>query len=328
MKFLFILIFCITLSFANEVEKLVILGSGPAALTAAIFAGQAHLHPLVVEGKESERQLTSVYKMENYPGFPEGITGEELVARIRVQAEKFGTRFKTGAVVDVNLEHKPFRLIFDDGTVLYSHAIIVAVGTMKRWLGLNSEKALMDKGVSGSAICDTSFFHEKEVVVIGGGDAALEEALALAEVASKVTLIHRSSTLNAATYLKEKVFATNKIDVLLNAQVEDILDVSIGKVKGVELRDLITGVPFTLPCEGVVVSIGRKPNTAMFKNQLKLSHTGLIATESHGTQTSVTGVFAAGEVSDPTYRKAITSAASGCMAAMDAIKFLISIDQL
>jgi thioredoxin reductase (NADPH) len=224
--------------------------------------------------------------------------------------------------VDLDLTGYPFKLRFIDGRTVLAESIIVALGTSKRWLGLPSEEALKGKGVSGSASCDGPLFQGREVVVVGNGDAALEEALALTEFASKVTLINRAEKFRASAYLQERIFAHPKIHVIWSSEVEDILDVTQNRVTAIVLRHFKTQELTTYPCEGVFVAIGRRPNTDLFKGQLELSPSGLIVADSMGTQTSVLGVFAAGDVSDPTYRKAITAAATGCMAAMDANRFL------
>lgn len=305
-----------------SVENVVILGGGPAGLTAAIYAGQGGLAPLVIEGEKCEGQLAVVYHMENYPGFPEGISGDELLERIHIQAEQFGTRFKPGNVIDVDLLHRPFRLTFSDGQTIYSHAVIVALGSSKRWIGLASEKALKGKGVSGSAACEATLYQNEEVVVVGGGDAALEEALSLAEYASKVTLIHRNNHLNASNYLQEKLFSKSNIQLILNSAVDEILDVSQDRVTGIIVRNIQTQDRATLSCKGVFVSIGRQPNIELFKGQLEATASGHIVVHPNTTQTSIPGVFAAGDVCDPSYRKTITAAGFGCMAALDAIHFL------
>jgi len=323
MKFILILLVVSLPLFSEEsIEKLVILGGGSAGLTSAIYASQAGLQPLVLEGNECAGQLSAVYRMENFPGFPEGISGDELIEKMRVQANQFGARFQPGTVVDIDLKMRPFRLTLNNGQTFYSEALIIALGTAKRWIGLDSEEALKGKGVHSSAICEAPLFQGKEVVVVGGGDAALEEALSLTEYAIRVTLIHRSNRFNASAYLQEKIFAHEKIRVIWESAVEDIYDITQDRVTGILLRNVKTQEQSLLPCDGVFVSIGRQPNTDLFKGQLEIAPSGLIVVDGHSTETSVLGVFAAGDVSDPTYRKAITAAGTGCMAAMDAIRFL------
>lgn len=319
--FLFLLVYTSFFStcFAN-VEKLVILGAGPAGLTSAIYTGQADLSPLVIEGEECEGQLETVYHMENYPGFPQGINGDELVQLMKEQAKKFGARFQHGSVVEVDLSIRPFRLKLSSDKWIFAETLIIALGSSKRWLGLESEEILKGKGVCGSASCEAPNFKGKEVVVVGGGDAALEEALALTEYAEKVTIIHRNRKLNGAFYLVERIVHHPKIQVILNSGVDEILDISKGKVTGIVLRNLETQETLKIDCEGVFVSIGRNLNTALFKDQLKLTAQGLIAVKYPTTQTSVPGVYAAGDVCDTIYRKAITAAGSGCMAALDIIR--------
>lgn len=321
---LFLAIFLIsTPAFSGErVEKLVILGAGPAGLTSAIYAGQAHLAPIVIEGNKSDSQLANVYQMENFPGFPEGITGKELLGRMYRQAEKFGALFQPGILVDVDLLNKPFRLNLSDGQVIYSEALIIALGSTKRWLGLDSEQALKGKGVASSATLEAPLFRDKEVVVIGAGDAALEEALVLTEYATKVTLICRSNKLSASPYLQEKIFSNIKIQIVWDSTVDEILDVVQERVTAIALRNLKSGQHSILPCEGVFVSIGSKANTDLFQGQLDIKSSGFIVINWPSMATAIPGVFAVGDVSDPTYRKAITAAATGCIAAINAIGFL------
>lgn len=310
-------------AFSEEtVEKVVIFGAGPAGLTSAIYTAQAHLSPLVVEGNECEGQLASIYRMENFPGFPEGIRGDELIERMRTQAGKFGARFQKGIVANVDIKQRPFCITFDDGRTIFSEAIIVAIGTSKKWLGLDSENALKGKGVCGSATCEAELFQDKEVVVVGGGDSALEEALTLCTYASKVTVVYKANKLFASPYLQERVYANDKIQVILESDVVEVLDMTQDMVTGLILRNNKTKETSMIPCSGLFVSIGRQPNTHLFKGQLDLSAAGNIAVQSPSTQTSVPGVFAAGDVSDPTYRKAITAAGMGCTAALDAIRYL------
>lgn len=307
---------------SEQVEKMVILGGGMAGLTSAIYAGQMQMAPLVVEGAANSGQTQAIYRIDNYPGFPEGISGQELAERTRLQAEIFGARFYQGSVVSIDTANYPFVLTFDDGQVCYAESIVVALGTTKKWLDIASEEALKNKGVSGSATADAAKFAGKEVVVVGGGDAALDEAIFLAKTSSKVTIIHRSREFHANESVKEQVLNHPKIEIIWDSAVQEILDPASSKVTGVVLRDVKNGALQTLACEAVFISIGRVPNTQMFKGQLETSQEGLLAVQAFSTQTNIPGVFAAGDISDPTYKKAITAAASGCMAAIDAIRFL------
>lgn len=320
---LLLAIFSLTPVFSAErVEKLVILGAGPAGLTSAIYAGQANLAPLVIEGNNNNSQLANVYQMENFPGFPQGVTGKELLGRMYLQAEKFGALFYQGILVDVDLSSRPFRLTLSDGEIIYSEALIIASGSSKRWLGLDSEEALKGKGVACSATLEAPQFRDKDVAVIGAGDAALEEALVLTKYARKVTLVCRSNKFSASPYLQEKIFSDVKIQIIWNSAVDEILDVLQERVTAIALRDLKSGERSILPCEGVFVSIGSQPSTALFQGQLEIKSSGFIVVDSPGAATTIPGVFAAGDVSDPRYRKAITAAAAGCIAAIDAIRFL------
>ena len=245
---------------------------------------------------------------------------------MRVQAENFGAHFHPGKVTEVDLMNHPFRLTFSDGQIVYAKAVIIASGTSKRWLGLESEEALKGKGVSGSATCDGPLFQDKEVAVIGGSDASLEEALALAQFASKVTIVHRSQQLTASKYLQQRIFQENKIQVVWDAAVDEILDPAQGFVTGIILRNLKTGERSTLACDGVFISIGRQPNTEIFQSQINMNKTKLIMVNAPSSETNIPGVFAAGDVADPTYRKAITASGMGCIAAMDAIRYLSADD--
>lgn len=325
-KYMFIFNFLLVLFTTHlySMEKLVILGGGPAGLTAAIYAAQTNLSPLIIEGYECDGQLTNVYNIENYPGFPEGITGDELVDRIRQQGAKFGARFKSGDVASADLKHKPIRLTMDSGEEIYTESLIIALGTSKRWLDIPGEKELLGHGVSGSATCDAPLFKGQTVVVAGGSDAALEEALTLSAYASKVTIVHRSAKLSASPYLLEKIKENPKIEVVLNTAIEEVRGISKGHVRGVKLRNLSDNTTRIHKCQGVFVSVGRISNTSVIADQLTLTPAGLIAVDPVSNETSVKGVFAAGDVADSQYRKAVTAAASGCKAALDAQRFLQS----
>lgn len=307
---------------AQTVEKLVILGGGPAGLTAAIYAARADLSPLLIEGPVPGGQLVTTHLVDNFPGFPEGILGDELIERMHQQAERFGTRFQTGFVVDVDLSQRPFKLIFEDKSFIHCEALIIALGASAKWLGLKSETALRGNGVSACATCDGFFFRGRPVVVVGGGDAALENALTLAKHASEVTVIHRKRELRASKYLQEQAFSNEKIRFIWDSIVEEILDVNDQMVSGVVLRNLTNQKLTVYPCEGVFIAIGHHPRTEMFRGKLDMDELGYLITNPKTSQTSVKGVFAAGDIADSHYRQGVTAAATGCMSAMDADHFL------
>jgi len=299
-------------------ENVVILGSGPAGLTAAIYAARANLKPLVVEGPQVGGQLTITTDVDNFPGFPDGIQGPDLVLRTRAQAERFGTRFVTGQVTAAALSKRPFRLTLD-GDTLTTHTLIVATGATARLLNLESETRLMGNGVSACATCDGFFFRDRKVMIVGGGDTAMEEALFLTRFASQVTVIHRRDRLRASKIMTDKAMNHPHIDFIWNAQVSEVL--GDDRVTGVRLTDTVTGAVSERPTEGLFVAIGHSPNTGVLGDQLTLKN-GYVVTQNGSTATSVAGVFAAGDVADPTYRQAISAAGSGCMAAIDAERFL------
>ncbi len=302
-------------------SKLVILGSGPAGLTAAIYASRAQLEPLVVEGVEPGGQLMITSTVENFPGFPDGILGPQLMMNIREQAENFGTGFLRDHVEGVDLSNRPFTIQLSEETVL-ADALIVATGASANWLGLKSEKELRGYGVSACATCDGFFFKNQEVVVVGGGDSAMEDAIYLTRFAKKVTVIHRRDQLRASRYMQEKAFKNDKIQFIWNAVVTDILGTKENGVMGIRLQNKETGEVFDYSTNGVFIAIGHTPNTQVFRGQLDMDKTGYIRTECKSTKTSVPGVFAAGDVQDSVYRQAISAAGTGCMAALDAEHFL------
>jgi thioredoxin reductase (NADPH) len=306
-------------------RQVLIIGSGPAGLTAAIYAARANLAPLVIEGYEAGGQLMLTSLVENWPGYRDGVMGPALMEELRLQAARFGAEIVQGQVSAVDLGRRPFAVRTDDAEYA-ADALIAATGASARWLGLPSEKALVGRGVSSCATCDGAFFRDQPIAVVGGGDTALEEALFLTRFASEVTVVHRRDKLRASKIMQDKAHANPRIRFAWNSVVEEIADVAKGEVTGITLRSLTTGERAELPVHGVFVAIGHTPNTGLFANQLEMNPSGYILTHA-GTRTSVPGVFAAGDVQDHVYRQAITAAGSGCMAAMDAEKYLEGVPQ-
>ncbi|MGH7847153.1 MAG: thioredoxin-disulfide reductase [Candidatus Binatia bacterium] len=305
--------------------RVIILGSGAAGLTAAIYAARANLQPLVIEGAQPGGQLTITTDVENYPGFANGILGPELMAEFKKQAERFGTETVFGDVTTVQLGTRPFKILIAKESYTCD-ALIIATGASAKLLGLGSEKKLMGHGVSACATCDGFFFREKEVVVVGGGDTALEEALFLTKFATKVTLIHRRNELRASKIMQERGMKNTKISFIWDSVVEEIYgDPNNGGVKGVKLRNVKTGAHQDFRSDGVFIAIGHEPNSRLFVGQLEMDEIGYLITR-NGTKTNVPGVFACGDVQDRVYRQAVTAAGSGCMAAIDAERFLESQD--
>ncbi len=304
----------------TDSRELVIIGSGPAGLTAALYAARANLRPLVIEGLEAGGQLMLTTAVENFPGFRDGIMGPALMGEMRAQAERFGATIVQGHVTKVDVSARPFRVETDDG-VVSANALIVATGASARLLGLTNERRLMGHGVSTCATCDGYFFRDRAIAVVGGGDSALEEAIFLTKFASHVTLVHRRDALRASKIMQDKALANPKISFRWNSVVEDVKDNGRGEVAALVLRDVKTGEVGELGVDGVFVAIGHTPNTGLFAGQLEMDPGGYIITRG-GTRTNVAGVFACGDVQDRTYRQAITAAGSGCMAAIDAEHFL------
>ena len=300
-------------------HNVLIIGSGPAGLTAAIYTARANLSPLMIEGSQAGGQLTLTTDVENYPGFPQGIMGPQLIQDMRAQAERFGTVFQTADVTGVDLSRRPFAVTINDEETVHARSLIISTGASANLLGLDSESRLLGHGVSTCATCDGFFFRGQPIAVIGGGDSAMEEATFLTKFASHVTIIHRRDKLRASKIMQDKAMKNEKISFRWNSVVEDMLGDDV--VTGLRLRDSLTNDTTTLDCKGVFVAIGHTPNTQIFRGQIEMDANGYIQT-SHGTATNVPGVFAAGDVQDPHYRQAITAAGTGCMAAMDAERFL------
>ena len=302
-------------------RKVVIIGSGPAGLTAALYTARANLKPLLVEGIEAGGQLMLTTMVENWPGFRDGIMGPDLMTEMRIQAERFGTDVMQGNVERVDLNRGPFSLAFDDGRSITADALIIATGASARWLEIGVDRKLAGHGVSTCATCDGYFFRGKPIAVVGGGDSAMEEAIYLTRFASKVTVIHRRDSLRASKIMQDKAFANSKIEFIWDSEIADIRDVERGEVTAIVVRNLKTGSLTDLALDGVFIAIGHTPNTALFRGQLELDEAGYIVTH-HGSKTSCPGVFAAGDVQDHIYRQAVTAAGSGCMAAIDAERYV------
>ena len=303
-----------------RMEKVIIVGSGCAGLTAAIYAARANLSPLVLEGRQPGGQLSTTTMVENFPGFPDGILGPDLIENMRKQAARFGAEFRAGAITDVDLSKRPFK-ISTAKDVFETRALIIASGASARMIGLESERKLVGYGVSTCATCDGYFFRGKEIAVVGGGDTAMEEANFLSKFASRVHLLHRRPEFRASKIMLDRARGNEKIRLVTPVVVQEISDVAKGGVENVTLRNTQTNEITTLPVEGVFVAIGHEPNTKSFRGQLDMDGNGYLITHD-GSETNVPGVFAAGDVQDHHYRQAVTAAGSGCMAAIDAEKFL------
>ena len=303
-------------------RNVIVIGSGPAGLTAALYTARANLAPLVIEGIEAGGQLMMTTAVENYPGWPEGIMGPDLMAAMRAQADRFGAELLRDNVTAVDLRTRPFTVTAADRT-FQTRSVIVATGASAKLLGLPNERRLMGHGVSTCATCDGFFFRNKPIAVVGGGDSALEEATFLTRFASSVSLIHRRDTLRASKIMQDKAKANPKIDFIWDTEVVDVLDPGLGVVSRLKLRHVKTGAESELAVEGLFVAIGHTPNTSLFKGQLDMDEGGYLVT-GQGTTTNIPGVFACGDVQDHVYRQAITAAGSGCMAAIDAERYLES----
>lgn len=300
-------------------ENVIIIGSGPAGLTAAIYAARANLNPLVIEGYESGGQLMTTSEVENYPGFTHGIQGPELMSVTRAQAERFGTRFVTKNVTKVDFSAQPLK-VWIESELFSAHTVIISTGATAKYLGLENERRLLGRGVSACATCDGAFFKNQEVAVVGGGDTAMEEANFLTRFASKVYIVHRREEFRASKIMADRVLNNPKIEPIWNSELADVLGAK--DVEGVKLRNVVNNEERDLKVQGVFIAIGHKPNTDLFKGILQMNDVGYLLTEGKSTKTSIPGVFAAGDVQDPIYRQAITAAGTGCMAAIDAERWL------
>ena len=303
----------------THVHDVIIIGSGPSGLTAAVYAARANLHPIVFEGVGAGGQLMLTTDVENFPGFPDGIMGPELMMKFREQAARFGTEFLTADVDRVDFSSRPFGIWVGE-TEYRARSVIISTGASARMLGLESEQRLLGHGVSTCATCDGFFFRQKPLAIVGGGDSAIEEALFLTKFATKVTVVHRRDELRASKIMQDRAFANDKISFRWNSAVEEV--VGDGKVERLVLRDTVTGAVSELEVDGVFVAIGHDPTTKLFVGHLDLDEDGYIVTEPDSTRTSVDGVFAAGDVQDHVYKQAITAAGSGCMAAIEAERWL------
>jgi len=305
----------------SNYHRVIILGSGPAGLTAALYAARADLAPLVLEGLQPGGQLTITTDVENFPGFPEGILGPELMDKMREQAKRFGAKVKFQAGIEVDLAHRPFTIRTDEET-FRTDALIISTGASAQLGGIAGEQELMGYGVSACATCDGFFFRGKEIVVIGGGDSAMEEATYLTKFASKVTVVHRRHELRASKIMQDRAFANPKIAWIWNTVVTEIVGSREGGVTAVKLYNNHSELESVYPTQGVFYAIGHKPNTGLFKGQVTMNDVGYILVQEPSTRTNVPGVFACGDAMDPTYRQAITAAGTGCRAAIDAERWL------
>ncbi len=305
--------------------KVIIIGSGPAGLTAAIYTARANLSPLVLEGLQPGGQLTTTTDVENFPGFPEGIMGPDLMDKMREQAKRFGANCQFEVVVKVDFKQRPFKVSTEDKTYT-ADAVIISTGASSKWIGLESEAALVGHGVSSCATCDGFFFRGKEIAIVGGGDSAMEEATFLTRFASKVTVIHRRDDLRASKIMQDRAFNNPKISFIWDTAVIDVLGSKETGVTGLKLQNLKTKAVSDFPTEGLFVAIGHKPNTDIFQGEVELDATGYVVVKPGTVSTNIAGVYACGDVQDHHYRQAITAAGTGCMAAIDAEKYIEALE--
>lgn len=305
----------------GKTYDVVIVGSGPAGLTAALYAARADLNPIVFEGPEPGGQLMQTTDVENYPGYPDGVMGPKMMEDFREQAEKFGADCRYGYVTDIEFDNRPYKLTVDEEVSVYAHAIIIATGASAMWLDLPSEQRMRGKGVSACATCDGAFFRNEHVVIVGGGDTAMEEATFLTKFASKVTVIHRRDELRASKAMQNRAFENEKIEFMWDSELQEVMGEQV--VQGVKVKNKKTGKVTTLgDVTGVFIAIGHKPNTDLFKGVLSMDDVGYIITKGQSTETDLPGIFASGDAMDPIYRQAVTAAGTGCRAALDAEKYL------
>jgi len=309
---------------AAEARAVVIIGTGPAGLTAALYAARAGLTPLVVQGPAPGGQLTTTTDVENFPGYPDGVMGPDMMQDLETQATRFGTELRWGTVTHVDFSHAPHRLVVDETTPLLAQAVIAATGASAKYLGLDNEKRLLGRGVSACATCDGAFFRDEEIAIVGGGDTAMEEALFLTRFASTVHVLHRRDEFRASKIMQDRVLASPKVRVHWNTAVTDVLGEDA--VTGLRLKDTVTGEARELPVQGFFVAIGHQPNTAIFAGWLPMDEAGYVQTHPRSTHTDVPGVFVCGDAQDHVYRQAVTAAGTGCMAAIDAERWLAEQD--
>jgi thioredoxin reductase (NADPH) len=306
---------------ANTTFKVVIIGSGPAGLTAALYAARADLNPIVFEGPEPGGQLMTTTDVENFPGYPNGVMGPQMMQDFREQASKFGADLRYGYVTDIEFSEQPYKLTVDEKVQIFAKTVIISTGASAMWLGLESETKLKGRGVSACATCDGAFFRNQHVVIVGGGDTAMEEATFLTKFASKVTVVHRRNELRASKAMQARAFANEKIEFLWDSEIEEILGDQV--VEGVRIKHRNTGdVTVLEDVTGVFVAIGHKPNTDLFKEVLTMDDVGYIQTKGQSTKTDLPGIFACGDAMDSFYRQAVTATGTGCKAALDAEHYL------